>query len=620
VPSFAFAGSDFLLLARLVSVSATALVFGSLVFNRCLSPVWPLLDAATEARFARVLARFVWWGVAFAAVSLAAWFWLQTADLADAADFASVLRAVPTVAGRTWFGAVLLAQLGLLLLTALGFGRRQRFALAFWPALASTLAQVAHGHAVAMEGLASVLAAISAVHIVAASAWLGSLAPLFAFAAVAPPREAALAARWYSPMGQWCLAALVFTAAWQGWVEIGSIPALLGTGFGWMALVKLALFGALSGFAWVNRYRFAPALRGVAPWQARRALLVSLGGQTLAGLAILLAAVLLSSLPPGMHTEPVWPFAWQISLDAAREDADYASELWRALAIAGLCLAALAAASLRLRWFRLPAAAGALVVALWAWPHLGPLFVPADAFSFYHSPSGFSAESVLRGEALYPSLCASCHGEAGRGDGTAAAGLPLPPADLTALHLWYHSDGQLFGWIRGGIEAPRGGLAMPGFALPDDDIWALIDFLRARNAGLAADGRAAWPVPVAAPDAAVACASGESGMLSDRRGSFVRLVFGRQVSGEALSVSPGIPAKGCAVVDDAAPAAFALVLGIPPGRLAGVQVLIGPEGFLRDVDTTGAWNDPAALAAVIAGLRAHPLQGAGAMPMMNMKM
>jgi mono/diheme cytochrome c family protein len=39
----------------------------------------------------------------------------------------------------------------------------------------------------------------------------------------------------------------------------------------------------------------------------------------------------------------------------------------------------------------------------------------------------------LDGELLYRQLCASCHGESGRGNGPAAAPPALPPADLTVL-------------------------------------------------------------------------------------------------------------------------------------------------------------------------------------------
>ena len=39
----------------------------------------------------------------------------------------------------------------------------------------------------------------------------------------------------------------------------------------------------------------------------------------------------------------------------------------------------------------------------------------------------------IDGEAAYLAQCAGCHGTGGRGDGPAAAGLPIAPADLTTI-------------------------------------------------------------------------------------------------------------------------------------------------------------------------------------------
>jgi mono/diheme cytochrome c family protein len=40
---------------------------------------------------------------------------------------------------------------------------------------------------------------------------------------------------------------------------------------------------------------------------------------------------------------------------------------------------------------------------------------------------------AVTGRALYSDFCASCHGDGGRGDGPAAAGLGKAPADLTQI-------------------------------------------------------------------------------------------------------------------------------------------------------------------------------------------
>jgi hypothetical protein len=69
----------------------------------------------------------------------------------------------------------------------------------------------------------------------------------------------------------------------------------------------------------------------------------------------------------------------------------------------------------------------------------------------------------------------------GKGDGPAAAGLTVRPADLTAPHLFAHTPGDLFWWVSNG----RGSGAMPGFAgiMSPADRWDVINFIRARAAG-----------------------------------------------------------------------------------------------------------------------------------------
>src|SRR5277367_1393919 len=58
----------------------------------------------------------------------------------------------------------------------------------------------------------------------------------------------------------------------------------------------------------------------------------------------------------------------------------------------------------------------------------------AEAFptSFWQSPSGYSAASIVRGAQAFAANCVSCHGVQGQGDGPAGKHLKLPPADLTA--------------------------------------------------------------------------------------------------------------------------------------------------------------------------------------------
>ncbi len=395
----------------------------------------------------------------------------------------------------------------------------------------------------------------------------------------------------------------------------------MGTGYGWMVLVKAVLLGALFAFAVANRYRFAPALLREDPARAKRVLVRSIGVQTAFGLAVVAAAAVLSSLPPAMHVQPNWPFPARLSLDAVSEDPDLRNEAIAA-GVALACAAALLllALLLRRRWRWLGPVAAA-VIAWFAVPHLDLLFVPAYPTSFQRSPTGFAAAAIVQGAALYPGHCASCHGEEGHGDGVAARKLPVPPADLTAAHLWMHADGELFWWLSHGIEAPEGGMAMPGFdrTLTPEQRWDLIDYVRAHNAGLVVQAAGVWSPPLQAPGFQARCAGERTRTLADLHGGFVRLVIGTVPADPSPAVTTVLatadptarPAPGLCIADDAAlPAAYGIVSGLAPQDLAGAQVLIDGQGWLRAVQpgTPGAgWNDAPRLAATIRQLQADPV-------------
>src|SRR6202034_1896360 len=102
----------------------------------------------------------------------------------------------------------------------------------------------------------------------------------------APPEAGATAARYFSPMGKLCLYGLVVSAAYQGWSLLGGAAGVIGSAYGWMAIVKAALFAVLFGFAWINRYRLAPALLNAYGDGATRVLVRSIALQTGFGLTI----------------------------------------------------------------------------------------------------------------------------------------------------------------------------------------------------------------------------------------------------------------------------------------------------------------------------------------------
>ncbi len=574
-----------------------------------LSVLGALLAVAWLARGAWPrLAPIVWASLAACALLTLVWAALEAAWLAGTAE------ALPVVLMSTLFGHLILARLVLLALTVIAFALRRAWAATVLAALMVALL-AGHGHAWAMYGGPNWLLVSEVLHLLAGGAWLGGLLPLLVLVRTTPPGEAALLSARFSRLATACVLILAGTALWQGDILIVSVAGLLGTSYGLVALLKLALFLVLLGFAFRNRFRLTPALAGAAGISANRSLARSIAQEACVGLVVVLAAGLLANLEPAMHLQPVWPFPWRPTLDTVSEDPSFVQEVGITSGVIAVAVLMALVAFIwrwRLRWLL---AGIAVVIAFIEAPHLDLLFVETYPTSFWTSPTGFSTQSIADGEMLYPQNCAVCHGAQSHGDGPAAKQSPVPAADLTVQHLWIHSDGELFWWVSHGIPAPRGGLAMPGFAaaLNENQRWALIDYIRAHNAGLAFAGSGSWPIPLRAPGLAIKCGAGEPQTLAGLSGHVVRVVFGPAISvPDAVTVvitsgQGARPEAGLCFADDtSARPAYAVVTGIAPAQLDGTQILIDPQGYLREVHPAG-WD---AIAASAQEIRTHKLTAA----------
>ena len=80
------------------------------------------------------------------------------------------------------------------------------------------------------------------------------------------------------------------------------------------------------------------------------------------------------------------------------------------------------------------------------------------------------------GRDLYQRNCEVCHGYDGNGKTAAGAGLYPPPLSLSrhALETRKRTDGELFYLIQNGIR----NTAMPGWQLPEQQIWQLVAYVR----------------------------------------------------------------------------------------------------------------------------------------------
>ncbi|HSI61165.1 MAG TPA: cytochrome c [Ideonella sp.] len=305
--------------------------------------------------------------------------------------------------------------------------------------------------------------------------------------------------------------------------------------------------------------------------------------------------------------QAAWPFGARIAVETLLIDRGLARQIAWALAalVFALLLAALGTAWRR---GRLLAWLASLVLLLATpWPPLSLVLAGAVPTSFHRSPLGFEATAIARGRALYRTHCLACHGADGRGEGPAAASLPVWPPTLSAGLLWKRSEGELLWRVLHGMHNRRGETTMPGFAgqLDEADAWALLDGMRALSAGVAARREASWPWPVRAPDFEVACGGQAPRPLASWRGQRLRIVAGGgaplpQPLEDPRLVTVVLQAGGSATRPDciaaspgAAWQAYALVAGVDGAALAGMQFIVDREGWLRALARPGqgGWSE-----------------------------
>lgn len=578
----------------------------------------------------------------------------QTAVVSGRAAAALEPAAIATVLLETQAGRIWLVRLSLLVLVAAfvllaprGLSRSDWLAVRGEALVLAALALgliAAAGHAAAVTPDAAVAVALDALHVIATGIWVGGLLPLGALLVAAGRDDGAdarpyavLTARRFSRVALVCLVVLVASGLVNAAVHIGSVPALLGTTYGRLLLLKLALLAPVLLLAWLNRRELLPRLSGEAETVGRpamRQLGRFVGAEAALVLALLGVVAVMSVTPPGRHAEPTWPLSFRFTFAVVEEAADLRARVLvgsqvMILGVVGLLCAAL------LRGRRLALGAGALVLlGAGAGVMLPPLTVDAYPTTFRRPPVTYQAASIVEGAALYRTHCAACHGATGAGDGPARPALPRPPADLRAAHTAQHTAGDIFWWITAGIPAAR----MPAFGgvLDEEQRWHLINFVRALAAGRAAAAQPAGLArpEVVAPDFTFAVGPTPPRALKDYRGrrAILLVLYTLPASRARLTDLArgydGLVLRGVEVVAvprDAAPDAIRQ-LGADPRilfpvvtdgarEIAGAydlfvpgphaELLVDRQGYLRARWT--APPDPPALLAVVDRLNTEPV-------------
>ena len=489
-----------LIAARTLHFAAAITLTGVFAFERLVAgPAFRQSGAAppSAAKLRRRLGWVAWASLALALVSGAGWLVAVAAGMSGKPLGVALSQgAVPVVLTRTRFGEDWLLRFALAVLLAFCLpGKRRRAGGALgWAALflaAVMLASLAWaGHGAATPGPRGDLhLAADIFHLLGAGLWLGTLPPLILLLTEARrtgdadwAAVARTATRRYSVLAVASVTVLLAGGLVNTWFLAGTVPALVGTEYGRLLLAKIGLFIAMLMVAAVNLLRLTPRLAGPRNviWRTVTLLQSNARLEAALGLGVLAIVGALGTLPPGLHTEPGWPFPFRLDISALTVGSQILLAILAvALSVCGVGVAASAAAG---RYRVMAVLAGGLVLCLAVgWFPLRPAIERAYPTSYYASAEPYAAASVVRGAAVYAENCALCHGATGRGDGPAAAHLPIRPADLTEPHLFAHSPGDLFWWVSHGMDEG----VMPGFAgvLKPNRRWDVINFIRARAAG-----------------------------------------------------------------------------------------------------------------------------------------
>jgi putative copper resistance protein D len=496
--------------ARAVHYASALVLLGELVFAIAVAPHgWHKHELGDPARSARI-SRVMTWAIVAAAASGMLWFVLEAAAMSGLPIASAVQRdTLALVAARTSFGRVWMLRAGLLaVLCLIAFTMRRSTSvlrtsmLCAFGLLAAALytgALAWAGHAAAGEGGEDDIEMFGdVVHLLAAGAWLGSLPALVdALRGSHSGEIAARAARRFSAIGLASVSALIASGTINAWYQVGNLPALIGTLYGRLLLVKLALFAAMIATAVVNRGILAPRV-AAGDRSARRALRRNAVIEIVLGFGVVAIVGRLGITVPGAHQPVLWPLAHTLSLLPIEQSA------WMQLVSAAAAMVAVIGATFILagilrrppRLYVAAVASIALPVALLAWL----LVVPAHPTTYALSPVGYTTKAVASGAALYASSCSACHGRDGRGDASAAGTASASPKDL-AEQIQLRRGGDLFWSIAHGVA----GTSMPAFAsrLSEIEIWKLIEFLDAQSAArnaAAMTERVKPLLPVPAPD------------------------------------------------------------------------------------------------------------------------
>jgi putative copper resistance protein D len=261
--------SDVLAISRAIHFAATSIVAGSLIFR--LAVVAPSLRSPAAVAVRKQAPRIAAIGLAVAVASGLVWVLLQTAAMSGLPfGEAMTVDVLSTVVTGTQFGltqdfrfALAIVLAGCLTYDHLASVRR----IGLMSALGLMAAIAWTGHAGAGDGAMGALhLAADVLHLIGAAAWLGGLVSLtLLFRVVRRDVSASMllardATTRFSTLGIVCVGTLILTGIVNAWILVGSLHALLFSGYGRLLTLKIGLFAIMLAFAAVNRFWLTPRL------------------------------------------------------------------------------------------------------------------------------------------------------------------------------------------------------------------------------------------------------------------------------------------------------------------------------------------------------------------------